>query len=112
MAGGSREGMVRFGSERPVARPEAQGMEASPSQPDRGFKAIDALAMELSKNLPLQFISEFRRAHEEGVNLMALADAVLVALSKRLSECGRCRVQSCGSCTNMPFHRSGPSQRR
>jgi hypothetical protein len=43
-------------------------------------------------------ISEFKKAHEEGVTLVALADAILFAHAKRLSACGRCRDLLCRSC--------------
>jgi hypothetical protein len=43
-------------------------------------------------------ISEFKKAHGEGVTLVALADAILFAHAKRLSRCGLCRDRLCRSC--------------
>jgi len=86
------------GSECPIAKPGAPRMEASGGLPDRVLKPIDALAMVLAKTLPIHFISEFKKAHEEGVTLVALADAVLFVQAKRLSACGRCRDRLCRSC--------------
>ena len=90
-------------SERPIAKPTAPRMEASADLPDRDLKTIDALAMAMAKHLPLQFISEFKKAHEEGVTLLTLADAILLAHAKRLSACGRCRDRLCRSCPLATF---------
>ena len=86
------------GSERPIATPGAPRMEASADLPDRDLKTIDSLAMVLAKILPVHSISEFKKAHDEGVTLVALADAILFAHAKRLSACGRCRDRLCHSC--------------
>ncbi|WP_294542033.1 hypothetical protein [uncultured Rhodoblastus sp.] len=93
--------------ERPIATPTAPRMENSADLPDRDLKTIDALAMVMAKNLPLQFISEFKRAHDEGVTLVALADAILLAHAKRLSACGRCRDRLCRSCPLATFSSVG-----
>jgi hypothetical protein len=103
--------LMRFGSEFPT-KPEAPRMEASASRTDRASKAIDILAVELAKTLPARFISEFRKAHEEGGDLMALGDAILFTLAKKLSTCGRCMDLSCGSCSHRGVRRSGPSHHR
>ena len=98
MAIANRVSLRAAGSERPIAKPEAPRMEASVGLPDRDLKTIDALAMALAKTLPVHLIAEFKKAHEEGVTLVALADAVLFAYAKRLSACGRCQDRACRSC--------------
>jgi hypothetical protein len=93
-------------SQRPIAKPEAPRIEAPAALPDRGLKTIDVLAMAMAKTLPLHIISEFKKAHDEGVTLVTLADAILSAHAKRLSVCGRCRDRLCRSCSLAAFSSS------
>ena len=50
---------------------------------------LESLAMTLAKSLPVQVISEFKKAHVHGINLETLADAALLARARQLSTCGR-----------------------
>jgi len=55
----------------------------------RDHDSLEALAVVVANGLPISLIPKLRKAHERGVTLAALADAALLAHSKRLSKCSR-----------------------